>query len=120
MIRAGSFVYDDLRAQESFLRSHQDWVTTIFIKPGGLSMDKPRGHKLDFDNEESFIAYPDLAAAMIEAADDGEGRYDMKNVSVVNTGGSAAFPKGTVMTILTGLLRYYLPSLHPYLPVGGP
>ncbi|RMD40959.1 hypothetical protein DV735_g4143, partial [Chaetothyriales sp. CBS 134920] len=120
MLRAGSFVYDDLRAQETFLRAHQDWVTTIFIKPGGLAVDRQRGYRLDFDHEDSFIAYLDLAAAMIEAADDGEGRYDMRNVSVVNTGGSAAFPSGTPLCILTGLIRHYFPFLHPYLPVGGP
>ena len=41
------------------------------------------------------MLYLDLAAAMIEAADDGEGRYDGRNVGVVNTGGRARFPTGT-------------------------
>ncbi|KAI9736907.1 MAG: hypothetical protein M1818_005958 [Claussenomyces sp. TS43310] len=120
MMRAGSFVYDDLRVQEQFLRAQQDWVSTIFIKPGGLAFDKQRGHKLDADKQESFIAYLDLAAAMVEAADDVDDRYDMKNVSVVNTGGSAAFPKGTLLCIIYGLLTHYFPSLHPYLPSSGP
>jgi putative NADH-flavin reductase len=120
MLRAGSFVYDDLIATEKFLREQQDWVTTIFIKPGGLANDRSRGHKLDFDFEDSFIAYPDLAAAMIEAVEDGEGKYDMRNVSVVNTGGSAAFPKATPLCILVGLLRHYVPWTHPYLPSVGP
>ncbi|KAI9689253.1 MAG: hypothetical protein M1820_010197 [Bogoriella megaspora] len=104
MIRAGSF----------------DWVSTIFIKPGGLAIDKSRGHRLDFDQEDSFIAYFDLAAAMIEAADDVAGLYDMRNVSVVNTNGSAAFPWGTPMCIVYGLLRHYFPWMHPYLPSAGP
>lgn len=120
MIRAGSYVYEDLRVQERFLRAQQDWVSTIFIKPGGLAIDKQRGHKLDFDEQESFIAYLDLAAAMVEAADDVTDRYDMKNVSVVNAGGSASFPWGTPLCILYGLLRHYFPSLHPYLPSSGP
>lgn len=120
MIRAGSYVYEDLRIQERFLRAQQDWVSTIFIKPGGLAVDKQRGHKLDFDEENSFIAYLDLAAAMVEAANDVAGRYDMKNVSVVNTNGSAAFPIGTPLCILYGILRHYFPQLHPYLPSSGP
>lgn len=118
--RAASHVYDDLIAAERFLREKQDLVTTIFIKPGGLAVDQARGHKLSFDEQESFIAYEDLAAAMVEAADDPEERYDMKNVSVVNTGGSAAFPQGTPACILYGLLRHFFPWMHPYLPSSGP
>ena len=118
MLRAGSNVYEDLRVTERFLRAQQDWVSTIFIKPGGLAIDKPRGYKLSLDEENSFISYLDLAAAMLEAA--GSDDYDMKNVSVVNTGGSAAFPRGTPLCIFYGLLRHYFPWLHPYLPYSGP
>ncbi|KND91133.1 Averufin oxidase A [Tolypocladium ophioglossoides CBS 100239] len=120
LLTSASYVYEDLRRTEDFLRTHQDTVTTIFIKPGGLSVDKQRGHRLDFDHEESFISYLDLAAAMIEAVDDLDGRYDMKNVGVVNTNGSARLPPGTPWCILTGLLRHYLPFLHSYLPTPGP
>ncbi|KAF9769436.1 Oxidoreductase AgnL4 [Fusarium sp. DS 682] len=120
LLKSASYVYDDLRRTEAFIRQRQDTVTTIFIKPGGLSVDEQRGHRLDFDHEESFISYLDLAAAMIEAADDPSGRYDMKNISVVNRAGSAKFPPGTPMCILTGLLRHYVPFLHGYLPSTGP
>lgn len=121
MIRAGSFVYDDLIVQEKILRAEESWLTSIFIKPGGLAVDpKQRGHKLDFDDQESFIGYLDLAAAMIEAADDEAGIYDMKNVSVRNANGSAKFPKGTPLCILYGLLRHYFPKLHPWIPSAGP
>jgi len=120
MKRAASYVYKDLIVAERFLRAEQDWVSTIFIKPGGLAIDKQRGHKLSLDEEESFIAYLDLAAAMVEAADDEDGCYDMKNVSVVNTEGGAAFPRGTPACILYGLLRHFFPWLHPYLPSSGP
>jgi NAD(P)H-binding len=120
MLTAASNVYNDLRRTEEFLRAQEDLVTTIFIKPGGLSIDKQRGHKLELDHEESFVSYLDLAAGMIEAADDLQGRYDMKNVSVSNANGSAKFPPGTPLCILAGLLRHYFPFLHPYLPSTGP
>ncbi|KAL8747705.1 MAG: hypothetical protein Q9190_000446 [Brigantiaea leucoxantha] len=120
MLTAASHVYDDLKNAEKFLRAQQDWVSTIFIKPGGLAVDKQRGHKLSLDEEESFISYLDLSAAMVEAADDKEDRYDVKNVSVNNTGGSAAFPRGTPLCIVYGLLRHYFPWAHPYLPSSGP
>ncbi|KAF4772809.1 stcQ [Colletotrichum scovillei] len=120
LLRSASNVYEDLRQTEAFLRTHGDRITTIFIKPGGLSVDKQRGHRLDMNREESFISYLDLAAAMLEAANDESGQYDMRNVSVVNSGGSAKLPSGTPWCILTGLLRHYFPFAHPYLPTPGP
>ncbi|KAH7303310.1 putative NAD-dependent epimerase/dehydratase [Stachybotrys elegans] len=122
MLRAASNVYEDLRVAEKFLRSQSDWVSTIYIKPGGLSVDISRGHQLTLHEEESFISYLDLSAAMIEAADDGEGRYDEKNVGVVNgkRGVGAKFPRGTPLCITVGLLRHYFPWLHSYLPSTGP
>lgn len=122
MLAAASHVYADLRRTEEFLRSHEDWVSTIYIKPAGLSPDISRGHQLTLDEDESFISYLDLAAGMIEAADDEEGRYDGRNVCVVNKtrGLGAKFPRGTPMCILMGLARHFFPWLHPYLPSTGP
>ena len=122
MLTAASHVYTDLRRTEEFLRSHESWVSTIFIKPAGLSPDISRGHRLTLDEEESFISYLDLSAGMIEAADDDVGRYDGRNVCVVNQkrGVGAKFPSGTPMCILMGLARHFCPWLHPYLPSTGP
>ena len=120
MLLAGSYVYDDLKVAESLMRAESSWISSIFMKPAGLSVDVGKGHRLTLDEEESFIAYPDLAAGMIEAANEEDGRYDMKNVGVVNTNGSAKFPRGTPLCILYGLLRHYFPFLHPYLPSAGP
>lgn len=117
---AASHVYEDLRKTEIYLRAQQDLVSTIFIKPGGLAVDAQRGHELNLDHDESFVSYLDLAAGMIEAADDEDGRYVMKNVSVVNRNGSAKFPSGTPLCIATGLARHFLPFLHEYLPSTGP
>ncbi|KUI60169.1 Oxidoreductase AflX [Cytospora mali] len=94
--RSASHVYNDLIETEKLLRAQEDWLTTIYVKPGALSVDLQRGHALSLtDQDEGAVSYLDLAAAMIEAADDADGRYDMKNVSVVNTNGSAKFPAGT-------------------------
>ncbi|KAI0127017.1 putative NAD-dependent epimerase/dehydratase [Xylariales sp. AK1849] len=121
MLRAASFVYDDLRVAEKILRAQADWIQTIFMKPGGLAVDVARGHQLTLDEEESFMSYLDLSAAMIEAANDEDGKYDGKNVGVVNKvrGQGAKFPSGTPMVILTGLLRHFSPWLHNYLPMYG-
>ncbi|KAG6016309.1 hypothetical protein E4U43_003918 [Claviceps pusilla] len=113
---SASHVYNDLVETEKLLRAEQDWLTTVFVKPGALSVDKQRGHALSFVESENPVSYLDLAAAMLEVADDTTGKYDMKNVGVINTNGAASFPTGTPLCIATGLLRHFWPSLHPYLP----
>lgn len=120
LLRSASFVYDDLLNTERILRKESAWLTTIFVKPGALSVDVQRGHALSFTEENGPLSYLDLAAGMVEAVDDPDGRYDMRNVSVVNTNGKAKFPWGTPMCILMGLVRHYFPFLHPYLPSTGP
>ncbi|XRM40605.1 hypothetical protein ABZX51_003914 [Aspergillus tubingensis] len=120
LLRSASFVYDDLVRTERILRKEAAWLTTIFVKPGALSVDVQRGHALSFTEENGPLSYLDLAAGMVEAVDDVDSRYDMRNVCVVNTNGRAKFPWGTPMCILMGLLRHYFPFLHPYLPSTGP
>lgn len=114
--RSGSHVYADIHKAENMIRAEEKWLTGIYIKPGALSVDLQRGHALSLTNQESPISYLDLAAAMIEAADDPTGQFDSRNVGVVNTNGAASFPSGTPLCILLGLLRHYFPYLHPYLP----
>lgn len=117
LLRSASHVYLDLRETEKLLRAEEDWLTTIYIKPGALSADVQRGYALSLTNQDGPLSYLDLAAGMIEAADDPHGRYDMENVSVNPVNGKASFPMGTPLCILTGLLRHYFPWLHLYLPM---
>ncbi|KAI1267864.1 hypothetical protein F5Y18DRAFT_272813 [Xylariaceae sp. FL1019] len=114
-----SSVYADLRVQERLLRAEESWLTTIFVKPGGLSKDVQRGYKLSLKEQDTFISYLDLAAAMLEIADDQDGQYDMRDVTVKNVAGSAKFPKTLPLLAICGLLRHYCPWLHPYLPLFG-
>ncbi|KAK4496174.1 hypothetical protein PRZ48_012154 [Zasmidium cellare] len=111
-------VYKDLELAEEYLRQHESWVSCVYIKPGGLSVDIQRGHRLTLDDEESFVSYLDIAAGMIESADAIDGKWDNKNVGIVNAGGKAKFPAGTPGCIFWGLMRYYFPFLHNYMPTG--
>lgn len=121
LLRSASHVYADLKVAEELLRAQHAWLPgVIYVKPGALSVDRRRGHALSLAEEDSPLSYLDLAAAMVEAADDREGRYDGRDVSVVNTNGKAKFPTGTPLCILMGLLRHVFPFLHPYLPATGP
>lgn len=116
--RSAYHVYRDLELAEALLWQQERWLTCIYIKPGGLSVDIQRGHCLTLDAEESFVSYLDVAAGMIEEVDDADGQWGRKNASVVNSNGKARFPPGTPRCIFFGLLRYYLPFLHAYLPSG--
>lgn len=120
--RSAFHVYEDLRLGEEILRREEDWITTIYMKPGGLSVDVQLGHELSIDEDQTFISYLDVAAGMIEACEDPNGQWDMKNVSVRNVAGvgTAGFPPGTPACIFFGLVRYFIPFLHPYLPETGP
>ncbi|KAF2844832.1 putative NAD-dependent epimerase/dehydratase [Plenodomus tracheiphilus IPT5] len=122
MLTAASYVYEDLKVTEQIMRAESSWLSSIFIKPAGLSPDVSRGHRLTLDEEESFISYLDLSAGMIEAVQDPENRYCGRNVGVVNAkrGVGAKFPSGTPKCILMGLMRHFFPWLHPYLPTTGP
>ncbi|KAI3545143.1 hypothetical protein CABS01_11805 [Colletotrichum abscissum] len=53
LLRSASNVYEDLRQTEAFLRMHGDRITTIFIKPGGLSVDKQRERNFNIVRFES-------------------------------------------------------------------
>ena len=45
---AFSYVYNDLKVAEDFLRSHGDLVSSSFVKPSALSHDIQKGHTIDF------------------------------------------------------------------------
>lgn len=117
LLRSASHVYNDLLVTEKLLRSQESWLTSTFVKPGALSVDIQRGHQLSLTDQDGPLSYLDLAAAMIEAADNENGEYDMKDVSVLTANGKAKFPTGTPLCILLGLLRHVFPFLHPYLPL---
>ncbi|KAK7993178.1 SNF2 family domain-containing protein [Apiospora arundinis] len=116
LLRSASNVYADLIATEALLRAEAAWLTTVYVKPGALSIDVARGHALSLTDEDGPLSYRDLAAAMVEAVRDPAGAYDHRNVSVVNTHGPAKFPTGTPWCIFMGLIRHFFPFLNPYLP----
>jgi len=117
LLQATSYVYEDLRVAEELLRAQSAWVTTIFIKPTRLSMDKQRGHALSLDEADGPLSYLDMAARMIEAIDDEHRRYDAQDVGVLNAAGSekARFPAEGPFRLLVNLLMHFSPFLSPYL-----
>ena len=111
---AASYVYADLSLAEKFLRS-QDWVKQVYIKPGGLVHDRPRGHVLDTDRQQTFLSFLDLAAGMVEVAEADDDKWDLKSVSVRPASPGTGFEWRIPYFAVKGALWHFLPWLYPYL-----
>ena len=107
-------IYTDLIAAEEYLRKRGDWISSVFVKPGGLSRDIRRGHVLSTEEQQTFVSYLDLAAGMAEIAEDGDGKWDGKDVSVLSKG-NAKFEWMAPVMLSKGLLFYLCPWLCQYL-----
>lgn len=115
LLAAGANVYNDLLIAESYLRK-QDWLNCVVVKPGGLSHDEPSGHKISEEEKLTWLSLADLGAAMVELAQDKDGRWDGKSVSVLNrTGKSAKVNWNGVRTVLKGFAVHWFPWLHDWL-----
>ena len=113
LMTACSNVYEDLEHAESYLRnqrSHLDWLRVTFIQPGGLVEDEQKGHTISWEGTKPFISYLDLAAGMIEIAENGG--YDWKGVCVVPTGEKVKFERKIPGRLLRGLAWHFIPGLY--------
>ena len=114
---ANANIYTDLVKAEAYLREHEDWLSTTFVMPGGLTHDVQKGHGLSTEKQQTFISFLDLAATMIEVADAESEKWHMAHVSVVFTGGQKErFEWKAPPILLRGLLCYWFPWLYKYLP----
>ena len=112
---AVSNLYKDLVEAERFLRAEQSWISTTFIKPGGLVHDQQKGHQISTETAKTPLSFLDLAAGMVEVADSDHGQYDMKNASVLAIANDVVFPWNGIYFVLTGLLYHFLPWTYRYL-----
>ncbi|VBB75847.1 Putative NAD(P)-binding protein involved in aflatoxin biosynthesis orthologous to A. nidulans stcQ, member of the aflatoxin cluster [Podospora comata] len=112
---AVSYLYKDLAEAEKFLRAQQGWVTSVFVKPGGLVHDRQSGHEISTETAKTPLSFLDLAAGMVEIAASEEGKYGMQNVSVLPTSDHVKFPWDGIYFALTGLLYHYMPWTYRYL-----
>ncbi|GMF81681.1 unnamed protein product [Aspergillus oryzae] len=112
-IAAGN-LYSDLAEAEKTLRAEKHWVSTTFVKPGGLVHDVQRGHTLSTTTAKTPVSFLDVAAGMVEIANVDDKRYDMMNVSVNAIGDGTAFPWKGVYYVMTGLLFHFFPWTYKY------
>ena len=114
LFAANYYIYLDLIEAEKYLRAREDWITTVVMKPGGLSNDIRRGHVLSMESQQTFLSFLDLAAGMVEVAEEGEGKWDGKSVSVLSHG-KAKVEWSAFLVLGRGLLVYCFPWLYKYL-----
>ena len=116
LITAASYAYKDLERAEALLRDEQSWISnSTWMKPGALSHDMQKGHILSKDQSVSPVSFLDLAAGMVEVADDMSGTYAMSNVSVNPTARNVGFPWDAPMALIKGLLFHFFPWTYTYL-----
>jgi putative NADH-flavin reductase len=111
-----SFLYTDLAKQERYLRSQEDWLSFTFMMPGGISHDVQREHELSVTKQKTFVSFLDVAAGMIELADEESGRWEGQNVSVILKGGqSAKFEWMAPLGLFKGLTVHFFPWAYNYI-----
>ncbi len=113
LFACASNVYKDLIQAEKYLRSKEDWISTTFIKPGGLVHDRQRGHELSTERQQTFLSFLDLAAGMVEVADTEGDKWDMRNVSVLPTSKDVKFEWMAPVYLVKGLFYHFFPSMAP-------
>lgn len=115
LLTCASHVYADLAKAETYLRSQGSWISTTFVKPGGLAHDAQKGHELSTERQVTFLSFLDLAAGMVEIADaEGEG-WDGRDVSVVPTAEDVRIEWWAPYYLFRGLLFHFFPSAYPLL-----
>ena len=115
MLRTGlSNVYSDLAKAEAFLRAY-DWIDQVYVKPGGLLHDQPRGHELTTSRVDGFLSFLDCAAGMVEVADAEDGKWNMQNVCVAPATPGTRFNYMAPYVLLKGALWHFFPWLYPSL-----
>lgn len=113
---ANYFTYKDLLAAEAYLRREMEGadglIRPVFFKPGGISHDKKTGHVLSEERSMTFVSWLDVAAGMVQVAQEGEERWAGRNVSVLSR--KKARPEyGNAPLLLRGLGTY----LWSFLPL---
>ena len=114
LLCAESNIYNDLIAAESLLRNEQSWLSVTFVKPGALTIDTRKGHKLTLQGPKGVVSFMDLAAAMVEVADAGD-QYEWKAVSVEAVASDVAFPWQNVPLLVKGLVFHFFPWAYAWL-----
>lgn len=109
-----SYIYTDLRQAEVFMRSHE-WIKQVYIKPGGLVHDEPKGHILSTEKQQTFLSFKDLAAGMVEVGEADDERWDGKNVSVLPAAPGTRIEYRVPYWMVKGLLCHFFPWIYPYI-----
>lgn len=114
LFAANWWVYTDLIAAEKYLSERSELVHVVFVKPGGISTDKRRGHVLSTERSQTFVSFLDVAGGMVQCAEDGAERWAGNSVSVLSRGqAKVEWTSGPLL--LRNMLCTWVPWLYPWL-----
>lgn len=112
LYRGNYWIYTDLSASEALFRSEASWLDVVYIKPGGLIQDKQKGHKLSTERQQTFLGWLDLAAGMVEVADEESDVWNGKEVSVLPTATDVPVEWRVPIWMVYGLVLTYFPWVY--------
>ncbi|KAL9098966.1 MAG: hypothetical protein Q9163_005472 [Psora crenata] len=108
LLRAFSNPYSDLALAQRYLELHKSWLDVTYIQPGGLVEDEQKGHTLSLDRHApSFMSYLDLAAAMIEVAQ--QDGYQWIGVSPLPKSNQVKVEWRAPPQMMRGLVWHFMP-----------
>ncbi|KAH8764882.1 hypothetical protein F5883DRAFT_421878 [Diaporthe sp. PMI_573] len=114
LFAANWWLYTDLIAAEKYLSERSELVDVVFVKPGGISTDRRRGHVLSAEGSQTFVSFLDVAGGMVQCAEEGAGRWAGESVSVLSEGKARVeWANGPVL--LRNMLCTWVPWLYPWL-----
>ncbi|KAL8953832.1 MAG: hypothetical protein Q9222_000341 [Ikaeria aurantiellina] len=110
LLTAFSYIYTDLAHAQDYLKLHKEWLNVVLIQPGGLVEDKQHGHSLSTEKQQTFLSYVDLAAGMIEAAE--EDVYLWQAVSVLPATNDTKMEWKMPGRVVKGLTFHFAPWMY--------
>lgn len=114
LFAANWWVYTDLIAAEKYLLERSGLVDAVFIKPGGISTDRRRGHVLSTEGSQTFVSFLDVAGGMVQCAEEGSARWAGQSVSVLSRDkAKVEWASGPVL--LRNMVCTWVPWLYPWL-----
>lgn len=111
LYRGNWWIYEDLKIARNMLAS-EPWIDCTYMMPGGLIQAPQTGHKLSTEKQQTFLGWLDLAAGMIEVADEKSEVWRGKNVSVLPLANDVPINWMVPLYMAIGLILTYLPWLY--------
>ena len=112
LYRGNWWIYEDLIASENLFRAQCSWLDVTYIKPGGLIQAPQKGHKLSTERQQTFLGWLDLAAGMVEVAEEESEVWRGREVSVLPVAEDVPIEWRVPIWMVMGFVLTYFPWVY--------